>query len=60
MLPGTLNGQCVLPTVTQALIFIGVVNVDPMTLISMMAAAAAGAAWGAVTWLPLIARPSGW
>ena len=47
VLPGTLNGQCVLPTVTQALIFIGVVNVDPVTLISMMAAAAAGAAWGA-------------
>ena len=47
LLPGTLNGQCVLPTVTQSLIFIGVVKVDPLTLISMMAAAAAGAAWGA-------------
>ena len=31
VLPGTLNGQGVLPTVTQALIFIGVVNVDPET-----------------------------
>lgn len=49
LLPGTLNGQCVLPTVTQSLIFIGVVKVDPLTLVSMMAAAAAaaGAAWGA-------------
>ncbi|MGL4353735.1 MAG: TSUP family transporter [Aeromonas popoffii] len=47
LLPGTLNGQCVLPTVTQSLIFIGVVKVDPFTLISMMIAAAAGAAWGA-------------
>ena len=25
----TLNGQCVLPTVTQSLIFIGAVKVDP-------------------------------
>lgn len=47
LLPGTLNGQCVLPTVTQSLIFIGAVKVDPLTLISMMTAAAAGAAWGA-------------
>ncbi|WP_429022617.1 TSUP family transporter [Aeromonas allosaccharophila] len=47
LLPGTLNGQCVLPTVTQSLIFIGAVAVEPLTLISMMTAAAAGAAWGA-------------
>lgn len=47
LLPGTLNGQCVLPTVTQSLIFIGAVKVDPVTLIGMMVAAAAGAAWGA-------------
>ncbi|MFM5848151.1 TSUP family transporter [Aeromonas veronii] len=47
VLPGTLNGQCVLPTVTQSLIFVGAVAVDPLTLISMMMAAAAGAAWGA-------------
>ncbi|MFE8713289.1 TSUP family transporter [Aeromonas allosaccharophila] len=47
LLPGTLNGQCVLPTVTQSLIFIGAVAVEPLTLISMMIAAAAGAAWGA-------------
>ncbi|MFM5184532.1 Permease [Aeromonas veronii] len=47
VLPGTLNGQCVLPTVTQSLIFVGAVAVDPLTLICMMMAAAAGAAWGA-------------
>ncbi|BEE15203.1 UPF0721 transmembrane protein [Aeromonas veronii] len=47
VLPGTLNGQCVLPTVTQSLIFVGSVAVEPLTLISMMIAAAAGAAWGA-------------
>lgn len=47
VLPGTLNGQCVLPTVTQSLIFVGAVTVEPLTLISMMMAAAAGAAWGA-------------
>ncbi|MFB2862946.1 TSUP family transporter [Aeromonas sp. MdU4] len=47
VLPGTLNGQCVLPTVTQSLIFIGSVAVEPATLISMMFAAAAGAVWGA-------------
>ncbi|WP_429060396.1 TSUP family transporter [Aeromonas veronii] len=44
VLPGTLNGQCVLPTVTQSLIFVGAVAVEPLTLISMMMAAAA---WGA-------------
>lgn len=47
VLPGTLNGQCVLPTVTQSLIFVGAVAVEPLTLICMMMAAAAGAAWGA-------------
>ena len=47
VLPGTLNGQCVLPTVTQSLVLIGAVAVEPLTLISMMMAAAAGAAWGA-------------
>ncbi|MFB2871480.1 sulfite exporter TauE/SafE family protein [Aeromonas jandaei] len=47
LLPGTLNGQCVLPTVTQSLIFVGAVAVEPLTLTSMMIAAAAGAAWGA-------------
>ncbi|MCX0424806.1 sulfite exporter TauE/SafE family protein [Aeromonas veronii] len=47
VLPGTLNGQCVLPTVTQSLIFVGAVAVEPLTLISMMMAAAAGAVWGA-------------
>lgn len=47
VLPGTLNGQCVLPTAVQSLIFVGMVDVDPVTLVSMMAAAALGAAIGA-------------
>lgn len=47
VLPGTLNGQCVLPTVVQSLIFIGVVKVDPTTLVGMMISAALGAAIGA-------------
>ncbi|WP_028112399.1 sulfite exporter TauE/SafE family protein [Ferrimonas kyonanensis] len=47
LLPGTLNGQCVLPTVAQALLFIGAVDVDPTTLIGMMTAAALGAGIGA-------------
>ncbi|WP_026960264.1 sulfite exporter TauE/SafE family protein [Aliagarivorans taiwanensis] len=47
VLPGTLNGQCVLPTMTQALLFIGAVPVDPLTLISMIVASAVGAAVGA-------------
>lgn len=47
LLPGTLNGQCVLPTITQALIFIGMVRVEPTTLLPMMVSAAVGAAVGA-------------
>jgi uncharacterized membrane protein YfcA len=46
-IPGTLNvGQC-LPTLTQGLIFIAAVAVDPVTLVSMIAAAVLGARWGA-------------
>ena len=54
LIPGTLNvGQCV-PTLLQGLIFIAAVAVDPTTLVSMIAAAAVGARWGAgiVTRLP--------
>lgn len=47
LLPGTLNGQCVLATAMQSLFFIGVVEVDPTTLLSMIAAAALGATLGA-------------
>lgn len=43
-IPGTLNiGQC-LPTVLQGLIFIVAVAVDPLTLVSMIAAAVIGRA----------------
>jgi uncharacterized membrane protein YfcA len=54
LIPGTLNvGQC-LPTLLQGLIFIAAVAVDPLTLVSMIAAAVIGARWGAaiVTRLP--------
>jgi uncharacterized membrane protein YfcA len=47
VIPGTLNvGHC-LPVVAQALIFITVVEVAPLTLISMMVAATLGAVIGA-------------
>lgn len=47
VIPGTLNvGHC-LPVVAQALIFITVVEVAPLTLISMMLAATLGAVIGA-------------
>lgn len=42
-IPGTLNVGHALPTVAQALIFIAVVDVEPLTLVSMIAAAVAGA-----------------
>ncbi|MGO9931565.1 MAG: TSUP family transporter [Steroidobacteraceae bacterium] len=51
-IPGTLNCGHVLPTVTQALIFIATVNVDLVTLISMVLAAVLGAFLGA----PVVAR----
>jgi len=53
-IPGTLNTGHALPTIVQALIFIAVVSVDPLTLVLMIAAAVAGA-WidaGAVARLP--------
>jgi uncharacterized membrane protein YfcA len=53
-IPGTLNAGHALPTATEALIFIAVVTVDLSTLISMIAAAVAGA-WlgvGVVARLP--------
>jgi len=47
VIPGTLNvGHC-LPVITQALIFITVVEVAPFTLIGMMIAATLGAVLGA-------------
>jgi uncharacterized membrane protein YfcA len=42
-IPGTLNVGHALPTVAQALIFIAIVRVDPVTLASMIGGAVAGA-----------------
>ncbi len=46
-IPGTLNSGHALPALTEALIFIAAVTVDPLTLVSMIAAAALGAWFGA-------------
>jgi uncharacterized membrane protein YfcA len=53
-IPGTLNTGHALPTVVEALVFIAVVSVDLPTLISMIAAAVAGAylGVGVVSMLP--------
>jgi uncharacterized membrane protein YfcA len=42
-IPGTLNTGHALPTVAQALIFIAAVTVDPLTLVTLIAAAVLGA-----------------
>ncbi len=47
LLPGTLNVANTLPVLIQALIFITVIKVEPVTLILMLVAAAAGAVSGA-------------
>lgn len=46
-IPGTLNAGHALPTIAQALIFIAVVKVDPLTLVAMIAASVLGAWLGA-------------
>jgi uncharacterized membrane protein YfcA len=46
-IPGTLNSGHALPALAEALIFIAAVTVDPLTLASMIAAAALGAWFGA-------------
>ncbi|MGH9384743.1 MAG: permease [Vicinamibacterales bacterium] len=46
-IPGTLNVGYVLPTVLQALIYITIVQVDFITLVSIIAAAVLGAYFGA-------------
>jgi uncharacterized membrane protein YfcA len=53
-IPGTLNAGHAVPTFCEALIFIAAVTVDPVTLVSMILAAAIGAWFGAgiVTSLP--------
>ena len=47
ILPGTLNVSNTIPVLIQALIFIQIVKVEPVTLISMLLSAAAGAILGA-------------
>ena len=47
ILPGTLNVSNTIPVLIQALIFIQIVEVEPVTLISMLLSAAAGAIIGA-------------
>ncbi|MGL6197615.1 MAG: permease [Lachnospiraceae bacterium] len=46
-IPGTLNVGDTLPVVTEALLFFSFVDLDPVTLVSMLAAAAIGAVIGA-------------
>lgn len=45
--PGTLNAGHALPTIFEAFAFIAIVNVDPVTLVSMILASVAGAWLGA-------------
>ena len=47
LLPGTLNVGHALPTVAQALIYIAIIEVDPVTLASLIGASALGAYLGA-------------
>jgi len=47
VLPGTLNVSCTIPVIAEAFIFITVIEVEPITLISMLAAATIGAWLGA-------------
>lgn len=47
LIPGTLNVGHTLPTIAQAFIFTAAIDVDPWTLISMIAAAVGGALLGA-------------
>jgi uncharacterized membrane protein YfcA len=46
-LPGTLNAACTIPVTVEALIFITVIKVEPITLFSMLASATIGAVVGA-------------
>lgn len=47
LIPGTLNAANSIPTVLQAIIFIQIIEVDPLTLLLMVAASGAGAWLGA-------------
>ena len=46
-IPGTLNVACTIPVVAEALIFITVIKVEPITLITMLVSATVGAFIGA-------------
>lgn len=47
LIPGTLNVGHGLPTIAQAFLYVGLVRVDPTTLLSMIGSAVAGAYLGA-------------
>lgn len=47
IIPGTLNVCCTIPVIYQAFLFISGVQVDPLTLVSMLAAATIGSYVGA-------------
>lgn len=49
LLPGTLNVSCTIPVLTEAFIFIQSVEVEPITLFSMVAAAVVGSFVGSRT-----------
>ena len=46
-IPGTLNVACTIPVVVEALIFITVIKVEPVTLVALLASATVGAYFGA-------------
>lgn len=47
LIPGTLNVGNAIPTIAQAIIFIQIIEVEPVTLVGMLVASAAGALLGA-------------
>ncbi|MEA4847670.1 MAG: sulfite exporter TauE/SafE family protein [Clostridiaceae bacterium] len=47
IIPGTLNVSCTLPVILEAMIFMTVIEVEPITLITMLAASTVGAWLGA-------------
>jgi len=47
LMPGTLNVANTLPVLIQAIIFIRVIEVEPVTLVTMLASSAIGAVFGA-------------
>lgn len=47
VIPGTLNVSCTIPVIVEALLFITVIEVEPVTLISMLVSATIGAYVGA-------------